>query len=343
VNSNLAYFSKQDELNDHLISFSERKIFVIADENTFLKCFVKLPSLKNVPILVLAPGEEIKSLISCELIWDFLQENNADRKSLLINIGGGVITDLGGFAASLYQRGIDFIHIPTSLLAMVDAAIGSKTGIDFKHLKNYIGNFTPAKNILICPDFLTTLPREEWTNGWSEAIKHALIADRELLNKIYEQIILAPQSISLELLQRSCKIKIDLVEIDPYEEGKRKALNFGHTIGHALESFFLKIGKPIPHGLAIAAGMMMESDISQLKNNGFTDFQKVQDVLNFFPRIEYKIEDCGEIAQLTLKDKKNQNGVINFTTLNAIGQFKIDTSVEIPLIEQVLVNYCKNE
>lgn len=337
------YFLKHAELNEYLISFAERKIVVLVDQNTHSACQPLLPFLNSASVLVLEPGEKTKSLSSCEKIWDFLQKNEADRKSLFINLGGGVITDLGGFASSLYQRGIDFIHIPTSLLAMVDAAIGGKTGIDLKHLKNYIGNFTPALNILICPDFLATLPNEEWLNGWAESIKHALIADKTLLDRINVQINANPYAIRIDLLQSICKIKLDVVAADPEEKNTRKSLNFGHTIGHALESFFLFKGEPIPHGLAIAAGMIMESKISLLKNNGFKDIEKVNEVLKYFPRIDYKIEDCQAIAQLTLKDKKNVNGEINFTTLESIGQFKIDTTVGIQIVQQVIENYCKNE
>lgn len=343
MNGNLLHFLNLDELNKHLISYAERSIFVLADENTYDSCFSKLPVLKNAISIVLPAGEGTKSLNSCELIWDFLQKNGANRNSLFVNLGGGVITDLGGFSASLYQRGIAFIHIPTSLLAMVDASIGGKTGIDFQHLKNYIGNFTPAHEILICPDFLDTLPQKEWLNGWAESIKHALIADEALLTALNQQLKNNPYQIQKELLKSICNIKLDIVNADPKEEHIRKGLNFGHTIGHALESFFLKKDQPISHGLAVVAGMMMESKISQQTNDSFVDFEKVRNALTYFPRIEFNIEECSEIARLTLKDKKNTNGMINFTTLTSIGQFKIDSTVDLRVILSVLENYCKNE
>lgn len=343
VDGTQLHFLNLDELNNHLNSFSGREIFILADENTYSNCLPLLSALNNTLSLVLEAGERTKSLNSCEKIWDFLQKNGANRNSLLINLGGGVITDLGGFAASLYQRGIDFIHIPTSLLAMVDASIGGKTGIDFQHLKNYIGNFTPAIEILICPDFLGTLPKEEWFNGWSESIKHALIADEALLTTINQQINKNPFQISLALLQRICKIKSDIVDHDPKEQHIRKALNFGHTIGHALESFFLIKGQPIPHGLAVAAGMIIESSISQQVNSAFVDLPIVLNTLNYFPRIDFKFEDCAAIAKLTLKDKKNANGIINLTTLKRIGQYKIDSEIALPIVHQALENYCKYE
>ncbi len=331
------------ELNDFLKSINSKKLFVLNDTNTLLYCspFLDLNLQENT--LTLEPGENTKSLASCEEIWDYLQINGADRSSILLNIGGGVITDLGGFAASLYQRGISFIHIPTSLLAMVDAAIGGKTGVDFKHLKNYIGNFSGAEHILICPTFLNTLPHNEWLNGWAEAIKHALIAKADLLPILIKQIKSNPNSISLPLLQSICEIKNEIVQKDPFEKNIRKSLNFGHTIGHALESYFLKTNQPIPHGLAVVAGMLMESFISKEQNKDFKAFESIREALQLFPRISFNFSDCRKIALLTLKDKKNTDSTINLTLLTAIGQYKINCSVDLNCIQQSLESYCNNE
>ena len=186
------------------------------------------------------------------------------------------------------------------------------------------------------------MPKEEWLNGWAESIKHALIKDTSLLEKIKKQIIFNPNYISIELLQSICQIKIDIVAIDPKEQHIRKALNFGHTVGHALESFFLINGAPVPYGLAVAAGMIIESDISQ-KTNNFEQFDIVREVLKQFPKIKFELKDSATISKLALKDKKNVNGSINMTTLTAIGQFQIDTVVPLSTIQSALENYCNHE
>ena len=254
-------------LTDFLLT--RNRIFFLADFRTMRKCLPLIESLlpveKEVHTLVIQEGERFKNLNTCLLLWKQLQQLEAGRNDLFVNVGGGVVCDMGAFVASTFKRGMDFINVPTSLMAMCDAAIGGKAGIDLEHVKNQVGLFTDPKAIFIYPSFLKSLDRRQLINGFSEIIKHALIADADLWKDINS--LNDPGAITTDIINRSVKVKVDVVADDFREKGKRKILNFGHTIGHALESYSLKNDQhPILHGEAVALGMICEIYLSTQKN-----------------------------------------------------------------------------
>ena len=236
------------------------KVAILVDENTKRDCLPKLPKIENSIIIEVTSGEINKNISSCNYIWEQLSEHNFDRDSLLINLGGGVIGDMGGFAASTYKRGIDFIQVPTTLLAMVDASVGGKLGVDLNGLKNQIGVFNNPESVLILPEFLETLPENQLKSGFGEVIKHALISDKNL----WQEIISIPfNEMNWEkIIETSINIKNKIVLSDPYEKGERKKLNFGHTFGHAVETYYLEKGTPILHGEAVLMGILLELELS---------------------------------------------------------------------------------
>ena len=261
------------------------KVAILVDENTKRNCLPKLPQLENSIIIEVTSGEINKSISSCNYIWEQLSEHNFDRDSLLINLGGGVIGDMGGFAASTYKRGIDFIQVPTTLLAMVDASVGGKLGVDFNGLKNQIGLFNNPESVLIFPEFLETLPENQLKSGYAEVVKHALISD----NNLWEKIISVPFNEMNwgEIIETSINIKNKIVLSDPYEKGERKKLNFGHTFGHAVESYYLEKGTPILHGEAVLMGILLEVEISlvsQEQNNEIKNYILSNFSLPFTPK-----------------------------------------------------------
>ncbi|MEI8137557.1 MAG: 3-dehydroquinate synthase family protein, partial [Bacteroidota bacterium] len=237
--------------------------FIICDENTFLFCLPSLisncPKLLEAHIIELESGEASKSIEFSAHIWQTLIENKADKNSLIINLGGGVVSDLGGFCASTYKRGIDFINIPTTLLSMADASLGGKTGINFNGLKNSIGTFAQPKGVFINPDFLKTLPNRHYKNGLTEIFKIALICDKKFWNELKTLEI---NSASEQIISKSVSLKNKIVLKDPFDKGLRKTLNFGHTIGHAIESLLLATNKELLHGEAIVIGILVESHLS---------------------------------------------------------------------------------
>ncbi|MCC5943304.1 MAG: 3-dehydroquinate synthase [Bernardetiaceae bacterium] len=316
--------------------------WVLLDENTKQYCYPlihnKLP--KDHKIIEIRSGEVHKNLNTLTHIWQALIAGGADRKSLLINLGGGVIGDMGGFAAATYMRGIDFIQIPTTLLAQADASVGAKVGIDFMGYKNILGNFAQPYKVLIDTNFLKTLPREQLISGFAEVIKHLLIADAEGWNDIENQSIDALAWNSQVL--RAVHIKSEIVLEDPKEQGRRKILNFGHTIGHAIESYFLeKIGKTYLHGECVAVGMICEAWISMNKIGlEAEDFKRIVRYINkHFPIIHIKKQDLEAIAVLTLLDKKNQKQQIRAVLLEQIGKPKIDVGISLSEVQQALNYY----
>ena len=314
-------FIDNDSLS-HLKLDSYTNIAILVDENTKKYCLDKLisdhPFLKKAELICLGQGEEYKTLESCCRIWDVLSDLQFDRSSLLICLGGGVICDIGGFAASSFKRGIDFINIPTTLLSMVDASLGGKNGIDYKGLKNQIGSFNNPKQIVIHPGFLKTLDSKQIKSGFAEVIKHALIADKEYWNLItntsFEKINWE------EIIFHSIRIKNKFVCQDPFDKSIRKQLNFGHTIGHAIESYYLSIKKPILHGEAIAMGMIIESKLSNLNNDALTEiiqFLQLQMNLPELPKFDL-------IYPWLANDKKNKKNKILFSLLTQIGECQHD-------------------
>lgn len=294
------------------------KVAILVDENTKRDCLNKLPKFDNSIIIEIKSGEENKNITTCNFIWEKLTEHNFDRNSLLLNLGGGVIGDMGGFCASTYKRGIDFIQIPTTLLAMVDASVGGKLGIDFNGLKNQVGLFSNPKSVIINSEFLNTLDDNQIKSGFAEVVKHALICDDKLWNKI----ISTPFNNFdwEEIITTSVQIKNKVILKDPREKNERKKLNFGHTFGHAIESYYLEKGTPILHGEAIALGMMLESDLSNI-----SDMEK--HTINMFLYNFFKIPELpskDKIIDLMVGDKKNKDGKISFSLLNGIGNCTID-------------------
>ena len=297
---------------------SYSKVAVLVDENTKKYCLNLLPRINHSIIIEIDSGEKNKTISTCNLIWEQLTKNNFDRNSLLINLGGGVIGDMGGFAASTYKRGIDFIQIPTTLLAMVDASIGGKLGVDFNDLKNQVGLFSDPRSVIINPIFLQTLAEEELKSGFSEVVKYALITDKRLWKKITNTPFNNLEW--KEVIYTSLEIKNKIVTSDPKEEGERKKLNFGHTFGHAIESYYLEKGTPILHGEAIFMGIILESEISDLtqsEKNEIKNYILSNFALPYTPKKPY-------LHKFLLNDKKNQEGKINFSLLKGIGNCTID-------------------
>jgi len=289
------------------------KVAVLVDENTKKDCLNLLPILNDSIIIEIKSGEKNKTLSTCNLIWEELSEYNFDRDSLLINLGGGVIGDMGGFCASTYKRGINFIQIPTTLLAMVDASIGGKLGVDFNGLKNQIGLFNNPQSVLIFPEFLETLPENQLKSGFAEVVKHALISDKNL----WEEIISVPfNEMNWEkIIETSINIKNKIVLSDPFEKENRKKLNFGHTFGHAVESYYLEKGTPILHGEAIFIGIILESEISDLTQSEQNEIKNY--ILSNFglPYTPSK----SNLLNFLRNDKKNFEEKINFSLLERIG------------------------
>ena len=252
------------QLQDGLEGLIGRKqVFIIADENTASVCVPLLPAALQKNIIIIPAGEKFKNIQSCQVIWSQLVNKKANRESFVLNIGGGMITDIGGFAASCYMRGLRFANIPTTVLSMTDASIGGKVGIDFDDLKNYIGLVNFPTFIWIDPVFLKTLPETEKIAGLAEVVKHAIIGSKELFDFLYS-VHTIDEIHWIDIFEKSIAVKLGVVEEDPYESGLRKILNFGHTIGHALESFFLSKGQHVLHGNCVAAGMLVEARIANL-------------------------------------------------------------------------------
>lgn len=316
------------EIGNYLSNLNYSKIFVLVDENTHKHCLPLLPELSVANIIQIASGEQNKTLDTCSAIWQQLLSENADRKSLLVNLGGGVIGDMGGFCASIFKRGIDFINIPTTLLAQVDATIGGKTGIDFSGQKNMLGLFSNPKAVLISSDFLKTLDYSYLRSGIAEILKHGLIADESYFNGIAATDFRNFERIS-GIIEKSIQIKKAIVSEDPTEKGKRKILNFGHTIGHAIESTFLNTKDELLHGEAVALGMIGALYLSQ-KLCGFpaektsSIIYLIKQILQLQPDI---VSQTDSILSLILNDKKNHNNEILFVLLKDIAQPVYDMAV----------------
>jgi len=340
--NNVCYDSIDSYLNSSAVSI----IFILVDENTKEHCLQKFLNKIEfdapIEILEIKSGEVHKTIETCTTLWRTLSENNADRKSLLINLGGGVITDLGGFVASTYKRGIRYINVPTTLLAMVDASVGGKTGVDLDSIKNQIGIINSGDMVLIDTSFLSTLPKNQIRSGMAEMLKHGLIRSDEYWHKMVGHSK-KEESILDELIYQSVIIKNEVVTIDPEEQNLRKTLNFGHTLGHAIESYFLeKPNKPsLLHGEAIAVGMILECYISQ-NLLGFPEkkLEEVTEVVkSLYEPINIEEKDHMAIIDLLRYDKKNEHGNINFVLLNDIGSHKIDCKVENALIIEAFMYY----
>jgi 3-dehydroquinate synthase len=317
-------------------------LFLLTDENTHKFCFPRIeeiPEIQSAKKWQIASGDNHKNIETLASVWKFLSENGANRKSLLINLGGGMLTDLGGFAAATFKRGIRFINIPTTLLGAVDAAVGGKTGINFNGLKNEIGAFAPAIAVLIDPHFFKTLDHANLLSGYAEMLKHALLSSHKALMDILLFDLENPDYPKLnDLLFESIQVKERIVKEDPAEQGIRKALNLGHTFGHAFESLSYELNRPVLHGHAVAWGIICELYLSFVKL-GF-DKNVLINVSHFikenygtfsFDCIQYQ-----RLYELMQHDKKNEHAAINFTLLKSIGEIEINQTAGQREIDEAL-------
>ncbi|MCJ8292528.1 MAG: 3-dehydroquinate synthase [Crocinitomicaceae bacterium] len=326
--------------------FSNEKIVLFADEHTSEACVGFLIShydqLSEAEVIVIPAGELSKTVEIVENIWEVLSDYQIGRHDLLINVGGGMITDMGGFIASCYKRGIEFINIPTSLLGMVDASIGGKTGVNLGHFKNQIGVFSYPIAVYIDPLFLLTLPEAELMSGYAELLKHGLISDVTLYKRVLEQME-DPASISMELLKDGIEIKNNVVTADPLEKGERKKLNFGHTFGHVIEGFYLG-KKGVSHGWAVAIGMIFESYLSYKRGLlKFEDFQEIErDLLKWFKIPSFSDDDVQQMVDWLLNDKKNRSGKIQCCLLEGMGKCTFDHEISLNEAMEVFLHF-KNQ
>lgn len=335
-----------DKLNFFISTFKPSTIFILVDENTNENCLpILLQELEtsiSIEIIEIESGEENKNLDTCSGVWNALTELGADRKSLILNLGGGVVTDLGGFVASTFKRGIAFINIPTTLLSMVDASVGGKTGVDLGVLKNQIGLFSDPEMVLIDPRYLETVTTREIRSGLAEIIKYGITYDIKVWNEIINYKELSINNLN-DLIFRSIEIKNEVVTKDPKEAGIRKILNFGHTLGHAIESYFLesKNKESLTHGEAIAIGMITESYISEsLLNFPSEKLETIKkSILTIFGKVQIKKSDYTAIIALLIHDKKNVAGQVNFVLLTDFEHCKLNCKVEKSLIIKALDYY----
>ena len=315
------------------------KKFVLVDETTERLCLPVVNGfecMQGVETIVIKAGDEHKTLDSLSHVWSELQRMGATRHSLLINLGGGMVTDLGGFAAATFKRGISCINIPTTLLAMVDASVGGKTGINFGELKNEVGVFRNASSVILDTVFLQTMDRENILSGAAEMLKHALISSREMLAEVMET-----ECPSSSLLERNVAVKQRVVLEDPTEQGLRKALNLGHTVGHAFESLALRRGTPVLHGYAVAWGLVCELYLSVVKTGFPVDVmrQVVGYIIEHYGRMDITCNDYPQLLELMTHDKKNTAGRINFSLLSDVGQLCLNQTATQQEIEEALDFY----
>lgn len=333
------------EVTEALNLCTPDKLFVLTDETTQALCYPLLRDidvLKHAHQIVIKAGDIHKNLETLSYVWQSLSDNGATRHSLLICLGGGMVTDLGGFAASTFKRGINYINIPTTLLAMVDAAVGGKTAINFNGLKNEIGVFQPAFRVLIETEFLRTLDVHNLYSGYAEMLKHGLISNYETLNELLAfDITNIDYNLLKQLVGKSISVKEDIVKKDPKEQGIRKALNLGHTIGHAFESLALSRQHPVLHGYAVAWGLVCELYLSHINVQFPRDVMRY--VIHFihenYGSFIFTCDDYEELYQFMLHDKKNKGGVINFTLLNDVGELRLNQTASQGLIYETLDFY----
>lgn len=324
-------------LNRRFTQHDYSSVFILVDTNTHQYClpFFMAELKTNLPakIIEIKAGEQHKNIAACIEVWNTLSELGADRKSLIINLGGGVVSDLGGFVAATFKRGIRYVNVPTTLLAMVDASVGGKTGIDLGALKNQVGLICHPEMILIDPRYLKTLAKEQFTSGKAEMLKHGLIANENYWNKILNW---DDKNDLEQLIAHSVQIKNKIVNQDLHETGLRKTLNYGHTLGHAIESHWLDqhSSKVMLHGYAIAIGMLLETYLSHKKLN-FPE-KKLKQISNGLIRIygkqSFDVKTIKAIIQLLKYDKKNAHGKINFVLLSDVGKPLVDQQIEESLI-----------
>lgn len=329
-------------LNQIISDLNPSSIFVIIDENTEKHCLYKFYELvdRNVETILIKSGEEHKTIDTCKKVWQQLVSKGADRSSLIINLGGGVIGDLGGFCASTYMRGIKFIQVPTTLLSQVDASVGGKLGVDFDGLKNMVGIFTNPVAVVIFTDFLNTLPYKELLSGFAELLKHGLIADQ----KIWKQLSSIEDIKDLDfenVVFESVMIKKNVTEQDPFEKGLRKILNFGHTVGHAVETLSFETDQPLLHGEAIAIGMIIESYCAmKLGTLNTEDYNEIKSQIKRLYGNKHKsLPALDKMIEIMNHDKKNHNKQIMYSLLDGIGKGNYNQVVVEEYLSEALIDY----
>ena len=320
--------SALESLSDFIAKGAYDKVFIFVDTHTREHCLnlflEEMPVLDDPEILEVEPGEATKDLEIASGLWQALAELGASRSSLLIHLGGGMVTDLGGYVASSYMRGIACVHVPTSLLAMVDAAHGGKTGLDVGGAKNLVGTWYDPQAIAVYPLFLETLPRQEWLSGWAEVIKHGWLAGGGLLDQV-----LGAEVPPVSIIQQAFAFKREVVAIDPREAGRRKILNLGHTLGHAIESYYLMTNNPMPHGFAIVLGMVAEMRLSEVCCN--LSYRHVEAMISLSQRMydftPWEQPNPEEVISFMKFDKKKRAGKALFSLLQAPGEPVWDVEV----------------
>jgi 3-dehydroquinate synthase len=332
----------EKEIKNLFEKYSKSKIFIISDENIVKNCFHFSHEIVNLKenTFILNAGESNKNLDNLSSIWEFLIKRKADKKSVILNFGGGVVCDIGGFAASTFKRGIKFINIPTTLLSQTDAAIGGKTGINFNSYKNEIGIINFPEQVLIFPEFIQTLDNEELFSGYAEMIKHGFISGKEFLDEVFAFIETENLQANIgkfrNLIERSVNIKLHFIKNDIFDSGERKLLNFGHTFGHAIESLFNATNRKITHGKAVAHGMIFELFLSNQKLNyslkDFLDYS--QKIIRIYGFLSFKKEDIKNIIDLMFHDKKNSDDKILTILLKETGIATFDNEISKKDIEE---------
>lgn len=331
---------KFSKLNAFIKKGKYSRLLVLSDTNTMQHCYPIVVKncavIQHADLLEIDAGEEFKTLDTCKQLWEAMSEAHIDKNALLINLGGGVVTDIGGFVASVYKRGIDFVNIPTSVMAMADASVGGKNGVDLNGVKNQLGTITQAKAVFINTNFLLTLPQRHLANGMAEVVKMALISDAKLIKDL-----LNPKMSIEPLIKKSVTLKSAIVKKDPFDKGVRKILNFGHTVGHAIESCFLGTEDELLHGEAIAIGMLIESliafDKKMIKQN---ELQSIVDLISpNYTVLQFSELEQSKIIEFMLHDKKNKGQKIRMSLLNKLGSCKYDVEVSLAQIQKAFNSY----
>ncbi len=333
--------SQFDKLLDD--KFANASKIVIVDENTQEHCWPYLltsfENLKEAEVIVLPTGEQNKSMELCFQVWQALSEYKIKRGDLIINLGGGVVTDMGGFIASVYKRGIPFINIPTTLLSMVDASVGGKTGVNLSPWKNQLGTFTLPEITICDPIFLATLPEFEVRSGRAEMIKHGLISDEQF----YKECIKTEEFTNIDFISRAVQLKADIVDRDPNEKGERKKLNFGHTVGHAIEGYCIQNEIAVTHGDCVAWGMVVEAAISRelVGLDSEVCHSIATDMFEIYGKAPINDQQIEQLIELMRQDKKNTSNYLNCTLIKSLGDSIIDGKVSEEQMFQALKIYIK--
>ena len=332
-------------LNSILSHYQQERIVIVCDVNTKQVClpvlFEEVPQLKTAPVFEMHIGEAHKSLNEVERLCSFLLDEGAGRKSLIINLGGGIVCDLGGFAASIYMRGIDFIQVPTSLLAMVDASVGGKTGVNFGGLKNMLGTFNQARAVLVFPNFIQTLPVDERVSGFAEMLKHALLSGEDAWEEISNFDIHQTSNWS-DIIEKSIRFKYQITQTDFQEQGIREQLNFGHTIGHAFEALAFKRNEDLLHGFAVASGILAElilADQLHILTNSNIITKYIELLKKHFTLFHFQENELDSLLQFMYSDKKNKLGNVTFSLIQKPGQIALNTQADKQSIENALRIY----